>query len=178
MDDLSNVRVIVDRKAADGREIKVVAGISNVNGRVLMSYIDGVEDSGLLGPNYRIPAAIKARGFVAAVGRVPLTAEEAEAAEAAMAALKAERAATPDGLEDRRQYLVEKLVALRESAAAEREAAWEREDEAAGVTTPAEVAGEIAAASRAVRDFDAAHPEVVAAIKAADAAEARRRMWD
>jgi hypothetical protein len=146
---------------------------------IVESYVDGKQDhcQGAPGP---IPAGkedvAKAKGYTSTVGRVALTAEETEAVREALAAVAAEieaetLAADPlTHLKSRRRALAEDLAGLREEDRHRREAAWEREDEAGAFRTSPKLAVQIAAAETALADFDAAHPEVLASIEAAEAA--------
>ena len=174
--DLDNKRTIAERTTG-GHAIKVVAGLG-IGGAQLVSTIDGRYDAGQYSLCYRLPDAIKAKGYASSVGRVALTIAETEAAKAAMAALKAEREATPEGLRSRRQYLVETLASILDGEAADRDAAWEREDEARASTTPRKVRQDVAAARQAIRDFDVAHPEVLESIRRDERAAVERHMWD
>jgi hypothetical protein len=116
--------------------------------------------------------AFAAKGYTSVVGRVALTAEETAAVLAALEALRSpapEGPAATDPIAARRD-LAETLAGLREEDRARRERAWEREDEAGAFRTSPKLAAQIAAAETALADFDAAHPEVLAAIDAAEAA--------
>ncbi len=89
-------------------------------------------------------------------------ADEAQAVESALATIRAEYAATPDGLADVREGLVEDLKIARDIDREDRDAAWEREDERGAFVADRD--GKIAAARNALAEFDAAHPEIKASL--------------
>lgn len=81
----------------------------------------------------------------------------------------------------REREQLSELVSLAEAAVAGiREAAWEREDERGTFQGPRlDVANEqVAESRRALKAFDASHPEVLDAIRADRAAAAARHQWD
>lgn len=83
----------------------------------------------------------------------------------------------PMSLEEQRQSIVDRIIAARGAAHDARVAAWEREDERGGVVRNAsDTNAETAVAELAA--FDAAHPEIKAAIDVERADRADRNTWN
>lgn len=102
------------------------------------------------------------------LAEIILSADEAEMIAAAIEA--SPRQLTAADLRAHRSSLV--AAAQRDESAGERE--WEREDEQGWARAQAAEATRCEAARKALAEFDAAHPEIVAEIKAARAAAIER----
>jgi len=113
-------------------------------------------------------------GVVATIGRVALTADRYETLTAEAAALKAEYRQSPEGLRGQRRDLVAAIRGAGDEAWAARERAFQAD--IGGI--PSYDTPKVRAARAALVAFDAAHPEVVAALAAAKAADADRHAWD
>jgi hypothetical protein len=126
----------------------------------------------------RLPAEF-AGGY--RIGPVALTRAEGDKVRAAEVAARAAWEASPAGqraaLVAERRALASRLAGAREAAAFHAERAWERGDEAAGVARARDDAA-VRAARAALMAFDAAHPEVVAALEAERAERAERSAWN
>lgn len=110
-------------------------------------------------------------GYVAGVtgpknGMVFLFAEELAAYEAAVERWNATPERVEANLRDQRESLCISIRAIEDQEAYEKERAWERGQEMRGVTDSEEYKANKAAAWQALRDFNAAHPEIIAGINA------------
>lgn len=146
-----------------------------MGGVVWQASIDGKgEGGGCYGANTQIPAAHRAAGIVAAIGRVALTPERYAVLQAEAARLRAEYQTSPAALRERRQGLTDAIRGALDDARAARGRAFARDlGGIPGYETPA-----VIAARTALAEFDAAHPEIVAARKAEAEAAADRNRWN
>lgn len=121
-----------------------------------------------------IPTGIASHPY--AVGTIALTSAEADTLRAEVAAAKSAYAESAAGLRERRASLVLDLTCAVESVRARRNRQMESED---GCTRalPTYADATITAAEQALRDFDAAHPEVKAALDAETAERVARNVW-
>lgn len=103
-----------------------------------------------------------------------ILASEIKAAEEALAAAPQALAAA---LRGKRESLAAQYKGLMDDQQALQERAWDREDEAGAFRPDARIESDLAAVTNALHEFDAAHPEVLAAIKAEHAETAERAMW-
>lgn len=117
-------------------------------------------------------------GATHAIGPVCLAAEEAARVAEAVAAYEA---ADPEiaaaKLRAERDAIVGRIAGAREAAEHAREQAWERADDRAGVSEN-EYDARAKAAHIDLAAFDAAHPEVAAAIEAEKKAAVERNLWN
>lgn len=169
--------VIVDRKSSQGIPLRVTAELGYA-GPLLVSTVNGIEDFGGGYGTFRLSPAARAAGYVATVGRVPLTAAECRAADEALAQLRATWDRSDEGLRQRREVLVNDLRARLAAERSVRGDAWLRGDERRGVESPADVEGDLAAARTALAEFDAAHPQVVEQLRADERDRAAAHAWD
>lgn len=161
--------VIVDRQVKQGRLTISIAerGYAvEIDGKHVLDgrAIEAVSDLALatFEPTKKMVAILRKAGFSHVMDRmVGLHLSEA-------AALEVARAMTPLGLKDQRARLANNLGGLRETA-------WNAQDRYVANDLlgrrPTDLTAQIEAARVALADFDAAHPEVIAAIEAAKKAE-------
>ena len=118
------------------------------------------------------------------VGKLGITDDEAAIIRAAVETAQAEIDATPEArawkLRDQRQKLVEAVIGWDDEAQGASDDAWERGDEAGAFVGPrvTEAKAEAQKARAALKQFDAEHPEVKAAIDKEAEERAERHMWD
>lgn len=156
-------KVVVDRQTTAGRlEIAVIHDCGSAWVRV---NVDDKQVQSTLGIA-KMQQAREINGQTAThyVGRKPqffaVFANEAAAIEAAIEEVYAIVAATPEGLLDQRRELIRDISIARDVDGESRDRAWSREDEAGAMVV--DRGGRIAAAQKALADFDAAHPEIKA----------------
>lgn len=139
-----------------------VFAVQHMGGVWVESRLDGQKLTKTLGLGIVSPAkVIDGTEYTHRHGQYAITASEAALVDAAVAAAQDDYAATPDGLIARRRMLVEDIGYARAADRARRESRWAREDESGWARQDAE--GKIAAAEKALTDFDAAYPEAAAA---------------
>jgi hypothetical protein len=162
------------RKTSTGSTIVAEYGRDMLNHPALVISLDGKVI--IKGQPEQIPATMRSKvpaQFVAVVRNakhaIPLTAEE-------VAAFAAARASDPEAqaqrLRSEREALVRSHNAIADDLDAARVEMWDKADEVASRTSPA-----LDAARAALEAFDAAHPEVKAAIEAERAAALERNRW-
>jgi len=136
--------------------------------------LDGHIEGRVYAPSTNIPVEARKAGIVAAIGRVALSVERYKALLAEAARLEAEYAKSPAALKTKRERLCNALRGSLEDARDAREAAFEADcvHGLPGYDTPA-----VSEAQQALAAFDAAHPEIVAAIEAEKEAAAARNRW-
>jgi hypothetical protein len=146
-----------------------------IGGVVWHASIDGKgEGGGCYGANTQIPAAHRAAGIVAAIGRVALTADRYAVLIAEASILQDQYRNRPESLREQRQNLAADIRGALDDAGHARERAFNRDiGGIPGYEIPA-----VVAARKALADFDAAHPEIAARIADDKAAAAERNTWN
>ena len=163
----------VERMSRQGQKLEVFAVVTPT-GVWVESRINGVVDVRITRPTETLPKSIKDMGFIAAVGRIPLTESEIGAVNKALEVARTSHAMTPDGLRSKRESLVTLLVLAESDEQHTRERAWDTEDETGAFQAdPA-----VAKARKDLSDFDEAYPEVLQSLRDEAKAVARDHMWD
>lgn len=124
------------------------------------------------------PKVVNGKSYVAAVGKLALTKDEVDTV---WAAIKTAEANTSEGrirqLRGEREALLLNVRCAHDDVMSARERAFgEDTGRLWGAVTQAEESARIA--ENALKDWDASHPEVIAAIKAENKAKAERHAWD
>ncbi len=109
-----------------------------------------------------------------ATGKIGLLAGEAEIIEAEQARLMAEYRTSPAGLRSQREALLRKLSSRDEDAIARSAKAWDQEDEMGSVSIISKHETARAALVAEIDEFDAAHPEIIASLRAEKIESANR----
>lgn len=174
---MSEARVIWQGQAESGEQIE----ISYEPGNLYYISVDGDE------PICIMPAAVEARLIRAGRGRkLPLAAAAAAELSQLMQQLWERPAPRPsaapaarveEGLRLQRNMLAARIDGLRDQLASRRDQAWERGDAESAFARDEARESQLAAAEQALRDFDAAHPELLAALEAERRAASERAMW-
>jgi hypothetical protein len=162
---------IATRTTANGTEIRLVAEQAATGTTALVVYINGQRQR-RSGEPAIIPAAQRARQQIPAeyshmLAGVALTRDEV----AAYAAVSFD---DPQARRRRRADLVRAITAAQEAHDDARAAAWDRGDIAGAMADDPQ---EIADLRAELAAFDAAHPEVAAALAAERAAAVERAQW-
>lgn len=169
--------VIFTKQTQDGRQVEVADPRRYLHGYVADVYLAGQR----IGRNESVMPLLPEQtaqfpGYTHRIGKVVLTASEAATVEAA---LQARAEADPEvqslRLRSERDMLVRATNALMDEQGAKRE---EHYDSGAVGPVPAYETAEVREAQEALSSFDAAHPEVVEAIKREKADQAARNQWN
>ncbi len=162
---------ILTWKASNGQQVEVryVGGLYQVQ-----SYLDGK----LMGTGFTTfgrPKVIAGKSYVASIGKIALTREQHDSIRAAVKVIEL---STPEGqmaaLREERRRLVADIRAILHGTEVARERAF---SEDLG-RIPDYDSPEYRLAEARLAEFDAAHPEVLAAIKAEREAERKAHEWD
>ncbi|MGW5384014.1 hypothetical protein [Nocardia sp. NPDC003963] len=164
--------VALRKTLPDGRSavVSVLAGGSTV------VHVDGQEYGSHCGPHhafYRQPGTPDE--YVAAIGRVLLTAQEAEQIETVWAQVRSE---APRNLRSERAALVDQVAAAEHTWSAQHNQRLDEGDWADPFGTDEANEAAIAAARTELAEFDRRHPELVADLASERRAALLRRMWD
>jgi hypothetical protein len=171
---------VLTKTSADGRSIEIRIHVER-GLAIVVGYLAGQQHAAGLTTLGR-PVAIKGQSYVASVGKLALTQAEADTVRAAC---RAAELATPEGQAaalraeatalraERRMLVVEVNGALDDT----RQARERGSDEDLG-NIPDYDSREYREALARLAAFDAAHPEVKAAIKAEREADRIRHQWD
>jgi hypothetical protein len=150
----------------DGRTAVVSVAVSSLNMTYTTIRIDGEEVGSHVGPHHAAPKeALKAAGpeYVAAIGPLLLTAEQAAQIEAVYNEV---RATIPANLNFAREQLVRAVNIAGDAWAAAQAAAQDNDTMGSYYAGPdARHQDAIAKAEQALADFDAAHPEIAAGLR-------------
>lgn len=160
--------------ASNGSAIEIEARIG-IGGAVLVARIDGKQVASHYGPTIlKTPVAANGQSVVASIGKVGLTAERYALVREIYEPIKAQYAKSLENLGEIRRDLVERLVNIRIEAD---DAANDRIERAIGTgiySGGADYSTKERAAVDALAAFDAAHPEIIDAIRADRSAAAER----
>lgn len=139
-----------------------VFAIHHMGSHWVESQLAGQKHACTLGLGTLKPAkVINGTTYTHSHGQCAITSAEAAMIDAAMSRVRSTYEATPEGLRSCRRMLAENIGYARQNDKERREAAWTREDEVGWSREDAH--GKIAAAEKALAEFDASHPEVIAA---------------
>lgn len=167
-------RAIITRIGTKGQAIEI--GVT-VDGSAAWVYakVDGKTDSVILGPGrLSKPQTHNGRTYTHHIGHVGILAGELPLIEAALAEARTAAAQTPEGLREHRLTLVARISGALDQTEQERERAFDRD--IGGI--PSYDSPAYRAAKRALEEFDAAHPEIKAALEQERQERINRHMWD
>jgi hypothetical protein len=169
---------VLTKTLTDGRTAIVIIEPAPGGGVLAaVARVDGVELGSHCGPHHLAPNMPD--GYVAAIGRLLLTAEEAAQMEAAYRAAEAAQPADPlTGLLAERERLVAAVEGYTDQWTDDRSATFHAGDHPNPFAADARNEQLINDAEAALVAFDAAHPEVVAAVRAERDAAMRRHLGD
>lgn len=182
---------IFTKTTSDGRAVVVCADVDNFNGARIADVKLAGKSLGGYAPSVSPLPDSHRRGavthFISCNPPIALTTDEAAKIEAALSELYAGWLETDDGrshvaaqripdLLRQRDGLIAAYQGLCDEQADQFERAHARQD-ATAWQIKERYEARIESAAKAVRDFDAAHPNVVAAIKAERAADVERALW-
>lgn len=154
------------RTTSQGKQIDGYADVAGAMGKVLIVHVDGVQVAkGAPGVLSKAQIARVPAGYTHIIGSVPLLTDE-------IAAYNAATVAQPRNLHAERRDLVLAHNAIAAELDAARRRAWDAADEVVPLNS-----AELDAARAAIAAFDAAHPEVKAAIDADRNDTAERNRW-
>lgn len=160
--------------ASNGSTIEIEAKVG-MSGAILVARLDGKEMASVYGAStLKTPVSANGQTVVASVGKIGLNAERYEIVKAMYAAVKAEHANTPEGLEATRRGLADDLNAIRAEADYAGRGRVERAMATGVDKGGVDLSAKEQAASDALAAFDAAHPEIIEAIRAEKSAAAKR----
>lgn len=154
------------RTTSTGKQIDGYVTADRAFGKMLVVHVEGFQAAtGAPGVLSRSQLAKLPAGYTHILGNVPLLAAEVAAYTAAAVEL-------PRDLHAERRALVLAHNAIADELDAARARAFDAADEVAPLTSP-----ELDAAAAALDAFDAAHPEIKAALDAERAAAVERNRW-
>lgn len=155
--------IAVDRVASSGQRVTVAVCLDASGNAWVESALDGVRQDKVLGLGKLQSPKQHANGLITHyTGKnIAIFADEAGRIESLQDELRAYYETTSEGLLYRRRELLRDIRIARDIDREDRDRAWEREDERGAMRQDA--SGNVAAAERALADFDAEHPEVLQA---------------
>jgi hypothetical protein len=167
-------RMIISRTGSKGQAIEIGTMIDG-SAAWVYAKVDGKTDATVLGPG-KLNKSVTANGrtYTHRIGNVGILAEELPAIESALAQANHEAAQSPAGLREQRLTLVAKIAGALDETEAARERAYNRD--IGGI--PSYDSPKYRAAKQALAEFDAAHPEIKAALERERQESIKRHMWD
>ena len=169
---MNKLQTVVSRMSKDGSKSLKITVRQDGQGVSIDTFINDRKTGSffLLPRTGRLPANLLALGYVAEIGGIVVDRAEYQSLELAIAEIKASIVPVPLSLPSQREAHVAKLESALSESDFESTKAWEREDTNGAFARDARVE----VARKALDDFDAAHPEIIASIRAEKAAAVAR----